>query len=406
MAINPYEQAGIFRKAVDAAFDEAGRPYLPAILEINNHPDVKKIGQDFGGVQLLATGLQAIHGRTELSPMKVFGSQGENDPLHHYSFQTTEQMDKRNTLVGVLQECPGMYFDLACGCSEHRDDAVNHVFHRDADAAVLLSFDPETMTKERQHVARGVFESIGLKEINRENLLNYATNCSLRNQLLQQKPLNEVFYTTDGVYIKSHDIDVRFRDGNPARLIVYEEQPHQNRKGFNQKVKRHYVLVVGDIHNPDNPPIARYHSSCKTAEHGGNACDCRFQREKTLEMIRKHGCGILIYADEEGMNLGAINKSWQTNITLGDMGDIFQARDRLDMPRDVRTYGLIEVLRRDLNLSEVMLASNNCGKIDAFHKHGIEVVQSLHLPADNLPLAIQAHNDRNAKIASGYYHEY
>ncbi len=206
--------------------------------------------------------------------------------------------------------------------------------------------------------------------------------------------------------MKSHDMPVRFIDGDFARMIVYEEQPLSERRSYGQKIKRHYVLIYGDIHDPNKPPIARYHSSCKTAEHGGNACDCRLQREKTLQMIREHGSGILIYADEEGMGLGAVNKFWQTHITISESGDIYKARDLLDMPSDVRTYGLIDVLHRDLRINRVSLASNNRGKKQAFEVFGVEVVESMHLRADYDKLAKQARADILAKIASGRYDDF
>lgn len=405
--IGQYEKAGIFRNAVDAPTDDRlGTAWLPDPREVSQHQGHDRIGQEYGPVQLLATGLQVITDQDgDLTRMTLFGSQGRKNSLHHYAFwYGSERERRRDAVLGVIQECPGMYFDLECGCSQCRDRVVKNVFDIDADAAVLVSYDPETERKERLPVAKGMFEALGLAEVRHLTTPYFQENCNLQQKLHSERSLHEVSYAPDGkVFIKSHDVNVKFRDGVPARMLIYEELPLEEKRGYGQKVKRHHVLVYGDIHDSGKPPIARYHSSCKTAEHGGNACDCRIQRERTLQMIREHGCGFLIYADEEGMNLGAVNKFWQTHITLGETGDIYKARDMLDMPRDVRTYGLIDVVRRDLHIERVSLASNNRKKKEAFEHNGVEVVSSMHLKADYSLLAPQAQADVLAKVNSGRY---
>ncbi len=405
--MNPYEKSGMYRSAVDFAVDDDGMAFLPRSGEIVNQQGIERIGEQFGVVQILATGLQSTEGEDHPQKMTLFASRGKDNHLHHYAFwYGSERERQREMLIGTIQECPGMYFNLDCGCSQRRDHVVSSVFHQDADASLLLSFDPETTTPYRLPVARGVFEALGIRDVQYLQT-NPEYGCDLQRRLTTERSLHQVFYTPDGrIVVKSHDMPVRFIDGDFARMIVYEEQPLSERRSYGQKIKRHYVLIYGDIHDPNKPPIARYHSSCKTAEHGGNACDCRLQREKTLQMIREHGSGILIYADEEGMGLGAVNKFWQTHITISESGDIYKARDLLDMPSDVRTYGLIDVLHRDLRINRVSLASNNRGKKQAFEVFGVEVVESMHLRADYDKLAKQARADILAKIASGRYDDF
>jgi GTP cyclohydrolase II len=406
-----YHNAGIFRAAIDAPPDRRLRAYLPRPSEIKNllGPRIREIGRNYGAVQLLATGLQSIEGQDgELTNMTLFGSRGEEHVHHHYAFWHGGEQDiERDAVIGILQECPGMYFDLNCGCSNCRDRVVKDVFDADANAAILISYAPETTREERRSVGQGVLESLGVREVRHLLTPRFERDCSLQFELKRQKKLHDVYVAPDNkVYIRTHDMPVSFTDGEPAQMLVFQEQSFDERHGFDQKNKTHYVLVYGDIHNSERPPVARYHSSCKTAEHGGNACDCRMQREKTIELIRNNGSGIFIYADEEGMNLGAVNKFWQTHFTLGEIGDVYAARDILDMPRDVRTYSLIDVVRRSLGLQNIVLASNNRSKKRAFELHGVEVVASNHLIPDYSRLAAQATADVHAKIDSGNYEKF
>ncbi|MCX8009019.1 MAG: hypothetical protein N3A54_04955 [Patescibacteria group bacterium] len=408
---NPYETSGLFRGAIDAAGNENGNPLLPR-GEIMHQPGIHKVGEEHGAVQILATGRQTLEIFHEPIGMILFASPNSENPLHHYAFLHEGKPDNnRDMVIGVIHECPGMYFNLDCGCSKKRDHVVEATFGNHPDAACLISFDPETPTNEKTQTLQGIFDSLRIREL-KHLRKDMGKECDLQRRLQSERTIHQVFFSCDGrVFVKTHDMKVQFADNKSesredARLVVYEEQPRDLKHGYSQKKKIHYVLVYGDIHNPEKPPIARYHSSCKTAEHGGNACDCRIQREATLRLIREHGSGVLIYADEEGMGLGAVAKFWQTHITIGKAGNIYQARDMLDMPWDVRTYSLIEIIRRDLKIQSIILASNNREKASAFDQHGIEVRGIVPLTTNSLRLAPQAIHDIQAKIASGRYNKY
>ncbi len=112
-----------------------------------NQQGIERIGEQFGVVQILATGLQSTEGEDHPQKMTLFASRGKDNHLHHYAFwYGSERERQREMLIGTIQECPGMYFNLDCGCSQRRDHVVSSVFHQDADASLLLSFDPETTT--------------------------------------------------------------------------------------------------------------------------------------------------------------------------------------------------------------------------------------------------------------------
>lgn len=50
--MNPYEQSGMYRSAVDFAVDDHGMAFLPRSGEIANQQGIERIGEQFGVVGL------------------------------------------------------------------------------------------------------------------------------------------------------------------------------------------------------------------------------------------------------------------------------------------------------------------------------------------------------------------
>lgn len=409
---NVYLRPTMVRGAVDFTPDKQGRAWIPDSQELLNLPATSLIGNEYGPVVVLADGMQSVEFQPgELSKIRVFGNGRSDEPLHHYAFWHGKPKElESNAYVGVVQQCPGMLFDLSCGCSACRDHTVAEIYSSDADAGVIISFDVFTDPKQKYALGRNMLESVGLKNVQR--LVRHTDNdpleqdCYLRSQLLYEPMRPEIYFGHNNrPYLKTHDLAVFFKDGEPARLIVLREPPKDERLGFNRTWKTYFILVIGDIEK--KTPVMRYHSECITADHGSNACDCNEQREKALKYMRENGSGIFIHAPEDGMDLGKVAKLHQTMLTLGGVTNLLEAREHyLGIPQDLRDYQTIDIVRKMTGVTKAMLASNNESKRRNFERNGIEIVGTYPMVPDYSRLSPRALVDAVAKVNSGNYKQY
>lgn len=400
------------RGSADFHPDSRGRAYIPAQREIINLPGYSQIGNEHGQVVVLADGYHAtLEQPGELSRIRVFGNGTADDPLHHYAFWHGRGAELgHKSVVGFVQQCPGMLFDLSCGCGNCRTHTVKDIYGQDAAAGAIISFDAFVRPSQKLSIARSMMESIGVKTV--DHVIKHSDrdplteDCYLRRKLLEQPRDPRIYFGPDRTpYLKTHDMVVFFEDGEPARLIVLREPPKEERNGFNRAWKTHYVLVIGDVVN--RIPVVRYHSECVTADHGSNACDCEQQRVAALKYMRENGAGVLFHAEEDGMDLGRTAKLPQTFLTLGGEADLLEAREhRLDIPQDLRDYSAIDVVRQILRVSQARIASNNLNKRNKFERFGIEIVGSYPMRPDLSLLAGRALVDIKAKNGSGRYAPY
>jgi len=107
--------------------------------------------------------------------------------------------------------------------------------------------------------------------------------------------------------------------------------------------------------------FVRIHSACVTGKvFGSDRCDCRWQIEHALDLIRNHGSGILIYLPyQEGCGNGLVKK-----IQLFDLTD--------------HGVSLDEACSRKFGISKVALITNNPDKIQAALSLGFEVDRTEH----------------------------
>ncbi len=150
------------------------------------------------------------------------------------------------------------------------------------------------------------------------------------------------------------------------------------------------VFVMGDP-NKVIAPLVRLHSSCFTGDLLESLrCDCGAQLHMALDMIRREGCGILIYLPQEGRGIGLVEKI--KAYKLQDEGlDTVEANIALGYKADPRDYGIGIQLLKDLGLTKVRLLTNNPKKTDAFIYSGfdLEVV-------DQIPI-VPPINEHNAE---------
>jgi 3,4-dihydroxy 2-butanone 4-phosphate synthase/GTP cyclohydrolase II len=125
--------------------------------------------------------------------------------------------------------------------------------------------------------------------------------------------------------------------------------------------------------------MVRIHSQCFTGDTLFSLrCDCGEQLEKSMEIISKHGSGILIYLSQEGRGIGLANKikAYQ----LQDQGlDTVEANHALGFSSDGRNYQMAANILKDLGVTKIMLITNNPDKIEQLKNNGITIVKRIPL---------------------------
>ncbi|HEX3000579.1 MAG TPA: bifunctional 3,4-dihydroxy-2-butanone-4-phosphate synthase/GTP cyclohydrolase II [Armatimonadota bacterium] len=141
--------------------------------------------------------------------------------------------------------------------------------------------------------------------------------------------------------------------------------------------KPYIALVMGDISQGD--VLVRVHSSCLTGDvFHSLRCDCGQQLHGALEMIAKEGCGVLLYIQQEGRDIGLINKL--KAYELQEHGkDTVEANEALGFAAARRDYGVGAQVLEDLGLSRIRLITNNPKKIVGLEGYGLHVVERVSL---------------------------
>ena len=148
------------------------------------------------------------------------------------------------------------------------------------------------------------------------------------------------------------------------------------------------AIVVG---TPDysRPVSIRLHSACLTGDvFGSRRCDCGDQLRLALVSLQKAGGGVILYLEQEGRGLGLANK--MRAYELQDAGlDTVDANTTLGFDDDERDYGVAARMLEMLGCRQVVMLTNNPGKLDGLAGAGIEISGRIPL---NTP--INAHNRR------------
>ncbi|TZF85691.1 bifunctional 3,4-dihydroxy-2-butanone-4-phosphate synthase/GTP cyclohydrolase II (plasmid) [Pedobacter sp. BS3] len=150
----------------------------------------------------------------------------------------------------------------------------------------------------------------------------------------------------------------------------------------------HHLALIKGSWQPDEPVLARVHSSCVTGDIFGSCrCDCGAQLHKAMELIEKEGKGVIVYMNQEGRGIGLINKLHAYNLQENGL-DTVDANLELGFKADERDYGVGAQILRSLGVTKMRLMSNNPTKRAGLIGYGLEVV-------DNVPLQIASnkHNE-------------
>ena len=137
-------------------------------------------------------------------------------------------------------------------------------------------------------------------------------------------------------------------------------------------LKDHLAISIGDL-NVDKPILSRIHSQCITGESFFSLrCDCRFQLTESLNQIAKKGLGAIFYLQQEGRNIGLLNKI--RAYKLQDEGlDTVEANHKLGFTDDPRDYKIVSAIAKHLGINSIDLMTNNPRKIKALEESGLTV---------------------------------
>jgi 3,4-dihydroxy 2-butanone 4-phosphate synthase/GTP cyclohydrolase II len=152
------------------------------------------------------------------------------------------------------------------------------------------------------------------------------------------------------------------RAGVTATVRVYRSSQGQE----------HVAVIIGDPRG--DRVLVRVHSECFTGDVlGSERCDCGPQLSYALDLIGRHGSGVVIYLrGHEGRGIGLAAKL--RAYVLQDEGfDTVDANIELGLPVDARAYDDAAAILKHLGVLGVVLLTNNPEKVAGLEAGGIKV---------------------------------
>lgn len=146
---------------------------------------------------------------------------------------------------------------------------------------------------------------------------------------------------------------------------------HIYRESTNQT--EHVALLMGDIAE-QHDVLTRVHSECLTGDvFGSQRCDCGEQLALAQQRISEAGSGLILYIrNHEGRGIGLTNKIRAYSMQENGL-DTVDANIALGLPVDRRSYRIAAEIIKDLQVSSIILMSNNPKKHQDLLFHDIEV---------------------------------
>jgi GTP cyclohydrolase II len=132
------------------------------------------------------------------------------------------------------------------------------------------------------------------------------------------------------------------------------------------------AIVEGTVRGTEAVPV-RVHDECFTSEVLGSLkCDCKDQLSFSLDYIKRHKAGVVIYLRQEGRGIGLANKI--AAYALQEQGhDTVDANRMLGLPDDSRTYDAAAAILADLGVESIRIMTNNPRKVAKLEALGIQI---------------------------------
>ena len=145
--------------------------------------------------------------------------------------------------------------------------------------------------------------------------------------------------------------------------------------------REHLAIVMGDI--TEGRVLVRVHSECLTGDtFYSKRCDCGLQLESAMEKIAEEGKGMIVYLRQEGRGIGLVNKLHAYNLQDEGM-DTVEANEKLGFEGELREYEAAARILKSMNISEVILMTNNPAKVEDLRSSGFEVERVSHKTIPN-----------------------
>jgi 3,4-dihydroxy 2-butanone 4-phosphate synthase / GTP cyclohydrolase II len=168
-------------------------------------------------------------------------------------------------------------------------------------------------------------------------------------------------------------------------LIKEESRVQMPTKYGNFELIAFTQINTGDVHlaikkgewKKGEAVLVRVHSSCITGDILGSLrCDCGDQLAQALKTIEATGKGLVLYMNQEGRGIGLLNKL--KAYKLQEQGrDTVEANLELGFASDQRDYGVGAQILRELDITKIILMSNNPRKRAGLSGYGLEIVDTV-----------------------------
>jgi GTP cyclohydrolase II len=132
------------------------------------------------------------------------------------------------------------------------------------------------------------------------------------------------------------------------------------------------ALVMGQVEQGQDI-FCRVHSQCLAA-HVFNSveCDCREQMALAQSVIAEHGCGLIIWLDQEGRGHGHL-ALMRSRVLQAQGWSQTEAYRRLGYAADARQYTSAAEILRDLRVDSITLLTNSPQKVEGLQAAGIHI---------------------------------
>jgi GTP cyclohydrolase II len=134
------------------------------------------------------------------------------------------------------------------------------------------------------------------------------------------------------------------------------------------------ALTLGEVAKNENT-LVRIHSSCITGHTFMSVeCECREQMIEAMGMIRKAGCGVIIWLNQEGRSNGTMAHVASQVLKRQGMSQS-EAYKSLGYSADARTYETAAEILAHIGLKSIVLLSCNASKLETLRGNNIEVTE-------------------------------